>query len=108
MADPYNLSRFVNAQADDYETALDEISNGQKQSHWMWYIFPQFHGLGFSPSSRLYAIKSAAEAEAYLSHPILGTRLLQCAEAVLQVEGRTTFEIFGSPDDMKFWKRHAG
>ena len=101
MADPHNLSRFLNAQEDDYETAFNEIRSGQKLSHWMWYIFPQIDGLGFSPTSRLYAIKSTAEAEAYLSHPILGTRLLQCAEAALQVEGRTAFEIFGSPDDMK-------
>lgn len=99
--DPFNLSRFVEAQEDDYDVALAEIRNGRKQSHWMWYIFPQFDGLGFSPTSRLYSIKSAAEAEAYLSHPILGARLLQCAEAVLQIEGRTAFEIFGSPDDSK-------
>jgi uncharacterized protein (DUF1810 family) len=67
----------------------------------MWYVFPQFDGLGFSPTSRLYAIKSVAEAEAYLAHPVLGPRLLECAEAALVVEGRSAFEVFGSPDDLK-------
>jgi uncharacterized protein (DUF1810 family) len=99
--DPYDLRRFVEAQAANYEHALAEIRSGQKRSHWMWYIFPQFEGLGFSPTSRRYAIKSVAEAEAYLGHPILGPRLVECAMAVLGVEGRTAFEIFGSPDDMK-------
>ncbi len=99
--DPYNLSRFVQAQADDYEQALTEIRRGRKHSHWMWYIFPQFDGLGFSSTSRWYSIKSVAEAEAYLRHPVLGLRLVECAEAVLGVEGRSAFEIFGSPDDMK-------
>src|SRR4051794_27855200 len=82
--DPHNLNRFVQAQADDYEQALSEIQSGQKQSHWMWYIFPQFIGLGSSSTSRLYAIKSLAEARAYLAHPILGPRLLECAAAVLR------------------------
>jgi uncharacterized protein (DUF1810 family) len=99
--DPHNLSRFVQAQADDYAQALTEIRSGRKRSHWMWYILPQFDGLGFSSTSRRYAIKSVAEAEAYLSHPVLGPRLIECALAVLGVEGRSAFEIFGSPDDMK-------
>jgi len=99
--DPHNLGRFVQAQADDYEQALNEIRSGRKHSHWMWYIFPQFDGLGFSSTSRRYSIKSVAEAEAYLSHPVLGLRLLECAEAVLAVEGRSAFEILGSPDDLK-------
>jgi uncharacterized protein (DUF1810 family) len=99
--DPYKLSRFVQAQADDYERALAELRSGRKHSHWMWYIFPQFDGLGFSSTSRRYSIKSVAEAEAYLSHPVLGPRLLECAEAVLDFEGRSAFEIFGSPDDLK-------
>jgi uncharacterized protein (DUF1810 family) len=99
--DPHNLSRFVQAQENDYNQALSEIRGGRKQSHWMWYIFPQFDGLGFSSTSRRYSIKSLAEAEAYLSHPVLGPRLIECAEAVLGVEGRSAFEIFGSPDDMK-------
>src|SRR5205085_48435 len=71
------------------------------RSHWMWYIFPQFDGLGFSPTARLYAIKSRAEAEAYLSHPILGPRLQESAEAALRVEARSALEVFGSPDDLK-------
>lgn len=99
--DPHDLNRFVQAQAGDYERALAEIRNGRKRSHWMWYIFPQFDGLGFSPTSKRYAIKSVAEAKAYLAHPVLGPRLRECAEAVLGVEGRSAFEIFGSPDDMK-------
>ena len=100
-ADPHDLSRFVQAQAADYARALDEIRSGRKRSHWMWYIFPQFAGLGSSPTSRRYAIKSLAEAEAYLRHPVLGPRLRACAEAVLAVEGRSASEIFGTPDDMK-------
>jgi uncharacterized protein (DUF1810 family) len=101
VSDPYDLQRFVQAQNTDYEQALLEITRGQKRSHWMWYIFPQFDGLGFSSTSRLYAIKSQAEAAAYLAHPILGPRLNECAEAALRVEGRSAREIFGSPDDMK-------
>ena len=98
---PHDLNRFVQAQADDYEQALAEIRSGRKQSHWMWYIFPQFDGLGFSSTSKRYAIKSLAEARAYLDHPVLGPRLLECAEAVLGVEGRSALEIFGSPDNLK-------
>ena len=99
--DQYDLHRFVEAQEDDYAQALAEIKSGRKQSHWMWYIFPQFDGLGFSSMSRRYSIKSVAEAKAYLAHPILGPRLLECCEAALSVEGRSAFEVFGSPDDMK-------
>ena len=100
-ADPHNLSRFAEAQEDDYATALAEIRDGQKVSHWMWYIFPQFDGLGFSSTSRHFAIKSLDEARAYLNHPILGPRLMECAEAALAVEDKSALEIFGSPDDMK-------
>ena len=99
--DPFKLNRFVQAQERDYERALTEIRSGRKVSHWMWYIFPQFDGLGFSPTSRWYSIKSLAEAEAYLGHPVLGPRLVECAEAALGAEGRSAFEIFGSPDEMK-------
>jgi uncharacterized protein (DUF1810 family) len=99
--DPYDLSRFVRAQEDDYPQALGEITAGRKRSHWMWYIFPQLDGLAFSSTSRLYSIKSIEEAKAYLRHPVLGPRLLECAEAVLRVEGRSATEIFGSPDDLK-------
>jgi uncharacterized protein (DUF1810 family) len=99
--EPYNLTRFVQAQEADYDQALTEIRAGMKRSHWMWYVFPQFVGLGSSPTSRNYAIKSREEAKAYLAHPILGPRLIECAEAALQIEGRSALQIFGSPDDMK-------
>ena len=99
--DPYDLDRFVQAQAEDYEPALAEIRSGRKRSHWMWYIFPQFDGLGFSPTSKHYAIKSLAEAKAYLEHPLLGPRLVECATAALEVEGKSAHAIFGSPDDLK-------
>ncbi|HEY8504495.1 MAG TPA: DUF1810 domain-containing protein [Gemmataceae bacterium] len=99
--DPYDLGRFVEAQAGVYERALAEIKSGRKRSHWMWFIFPQVEGLGFSATSRRYAIRSLAEAEAYLAYPVLGPRLVECAEAALGVEGRSASEIFGSPDDLK-------
>jgi uncharacterized protein (DUF1810 family) len=99
--DPYDLNRFVQAQEGDYEQALAEIGSGRKRTHWMWYIFPQLDGLAFSSTSKFYAIKSLDEARAYLAHPILGPRLLACAEAALRVEGRSAKEIFGSPDDLK-------
>lgn len=99
--DPHDLDRFVSAQAEDFERAIVEIKAGRKQSHWMWYIFPQIEGLGFSPMARRYAITSLDEARAYLEHPVLGSRLLTSAEAALSVEVRSAFEIFGSPDDMK-------
>ena len=99
--DPYDLARFVEAQEDSYKQALSEIRGGRKQSHWMWFIFPQFAGLGVSSMSERYAVKSVAEAEAYLAHPVLGPRLLECSEAVLRLEGLAAVKIFGSPDDMK-------
>jgi len=100
-SDPYDLDRFVRAQEGDYARALAELRGGRKQSHWMWYIFPQFAGLGFSPTSIRYAIKSKAEAAAFLAHPVLGPRLDECARAVLAVAGRSAHDIFGSPDDLK-------
>jgi uncharacterized protein (DUF1810 family) len=100
-SDPFNLERFVQAQDDDYVQALSEIRGGRKYSHWMWYIFPQLDGLGYSPTARHFAIKSRAEAEAYLKHPLLGARLLECAAAVLRIEKRSAFDIFGTPDDLK-------
>src|SRR5512137_249298 len=100
-ADPYDLSRFVHAQEHDFERALAELQRGQKRTHWMWYIFPQLDGLGFSATAKHYAIKSVEEAQAYLAHPILGPRLRECAEAVLRIEGRSATAIFGSPDDWK-------
>jgi len=101
MPDPHNLQRFIDAQEMDYPGALDEIRSGQKRSHWMWYIFPQFDGLGFSPTSIHYAIKSRAEAVAYLDHPVLGRRLRECVDVLLAASGRTARQIFGSPDDLK-------
>ena len=99
--DPYDLARFVRAQEAVYDQAMSEIRSGRKRSHWMWYIFPQFDGLGFSSTTRHYAIKSVAEAEAYLRHPVLGPRLLESFQAALAVEGRSAVDVFGSPDDMK-------
>jgi len=100
-ADPYDLARFVRAQERDYEKALSEIRDGRKRSHWMWYIFPQFDGLGVSSTSIHYAIKSVGEAEAYLRHPVLGPRLLEIAQAAVDVEERSALAVFGTPDDMK-------
>jgi uncharacterized protein (DUF1810 family) len=100
--DPYNLNRFMRAQEVIYKNILEELRNGQKISHWMWFIFPQIDGLGHSETTRYYSIKSEAEARQYLNHPILGARLLQCAETVLAIDGKTASEIFESPDDMKF------
>jgi uncharacterized protein (DUF1810 family) len=101
--DPYDLERFVRAQVGVYETALAEIQAGRKRSHWMWFIFPQFAGLGKSPTSQHYAIRSRAEAKAYLAHPLLGARLCACCEAAVAVavSGRSARDIFGSPDDVK-------
>ena len=99
--DPHALQRFVDAQRGIYAQAEQELRDGRKESHWMWYIFPQIDGLGFSSLSKRYSIKSLAEARAYLAHPVLGPRLLECAEAVVSLEGRSATEVFGSPDDMK-------
>jgi len=100
-SDPFDLNRFVRAQQQLYADALEEIRNGRKRSHWMWFIFPQYHGLGTSALSQLYAIKSLEEARAYLAHPVLGPRLIECAEAALAVAGKSAQAIFGSPDDKK-------
>ncbi len=99
--DPHDLKRFVDAQAGDYDRALAEIKAGRKRSHWIWYVFPQIDGLGFSSMSKRYAIKSVDEAKAYLAHPVLGPRLVEVCEAALTVEGKSAHEIFGSPDDLK-------
>jgi uncharacterized protein (DUF1810 family) len=99
-----DLERFVRAQdsGGTYQEAVAELRDGQKTSHWMWFIFPQIAGLGHSPMAQRYAISSLAEAKAYLDHPILGPRLRECTGLVLAVEGRSAYEILGSPDDMKF------
>jgi uncharacterized protein (DUF1810 family) len=96
-----DLKRFLEAQENDFATALAEIRRGRKQSHWMWYIFPQIAGLGFSSTSKFYAIKDRSEAQNYLAHPVLGERLVEISNALLEVEGKTANQIFGSPDDVK-------
>jgi len=100
--DLFNLNRFVDAQRLDYAVALDEITQGKKYSHWMWYIFPQIEGLGRSHIAQKYAISNAEEAKAYLAHPVLGLRLLECCEVLLGLgSSYTASEIFGYPDDLK-------
>ena len=101
MTNDTTLNRFIEAQTLNYADALAEIKNGKKRTHWMWYIFPQIQGLGFSEFARFYAIKDLTEAEAYLKHPILGTRLLDISRALLTLAGNDPYPIFGSPDDMK-------
>ncbi len=102
-ADPYDLRRFVDAQDADgtYRRAAAELCNGRKDSHWMWFIFPQVAGLGYSHASRIYAISSLAEARAYLAHPVLGPRLLKCAAILTGVAGRTAEQVFGEVDAVK-------
>jgi uncharacterized protein (DUF1810 family) len=100
--DPFDLRRFVDAQARIYDVALDEMKSGHKRSHWMWFVFPQLRGLGHSSTAQMYGIASLAEARAYLAHPLLGSRLRECVEAALVHSGRPLMDIFGSPDDLKF------
>ena len=102
MNDPYDLTRFVDAQHAVYSRVIEELSQGRKQSHWMWFIFPQITGLGFSEMAQRFPIGSRDEATAYLAHHILGPRLIECTRLVLAVEGRTIHDVLGSPDDMKF------
>ena len=99
--DPYNLKRFIDAQESIYPQALAELRNGRKRSHWMWFIFPQVDGLGFSAMSKYYAIQSLAEARQYLEHPLLGNRLRECAQALLALAGHSASDIFGYPDNLK-------
>jgi len=101
MSSEYNLERFIDAQEASYEIALSEITSGRKKSHWMWYIFPQVQGLGFSETSKFYAIKDIGEAKAFLEHPILGERLVRICNALLHLESDNAHNIFGSPDDLK-------
>ena len=100
--DPFDLQRFVEAQAAVYERVRAELKNGRKQSHWMWFIFPQIAGLGHSAMAQRYAISSLDNAKAYLANPVLGPRLRECTSLVLQVVGKSALQILGSPDDMKF------
>ncbi|MCP3399516.1 MULTISPECIES: DUF1810 domain-containing protein [unclassified Bradyrhizobium] len=102
MTDPFDLERFIRAQDPVFRAVQGELARGRKQSHWMWFVFPQIEGLGLSAMSQRYAIASRAEAEAYLAHPVLGSRLIECTRLVLAVEGRTINAILGAPDDAKF------
>lgn len=95
------LTRFIDAQVGEYEQALAEIKQGRKRSHWMWYIFPQLNGLGFSDMARVYGIRDRAEAAAYLAHPVLGPRLVEISQALLAIEGSSASQVMGSPDDLK-------
>jgi len=102
MGDPFDLQRFVDAQAALYPQVLAELRVARKATHWMWFVFPQLAGLGSSAMARRYAISSLGEAQAYLAHPVLGLRLRECSELVLQAGQRDIHRIFGSPDDLKF------
>ena len=100
--DPFNLERFVAAQASLFETVLAELKTGRKQTHWMWFVFPQLRGLGRSSTAQFYGISSLTEARAYLAHPVLGSRLELCTNTVNGIVRSSLHSIFGSPDDMKF------
>jgi uncharacterized protein (DUF1810 family) len=100
--DPYHLQRFIEAQNPVYPQVCAELRSGQKQSHWMWFIFPQLRGLGHTQMAIKFGIASREEAEAYLQHPLLGPRLRECTRLATEVEGRSIHEILGSPDDLKF------
>ena len=102
MPQAFDLDRFVRAQDGVIEQVRSELSEGRKRSHWMWFVFPQLNGLGHSAMARQYAVASLEEARAYLKHPILGLRLVECSALVNQVKGRSINQIFGSPDDLKF------
>ena len=101
MSDPYDLSRFVDAQERVYDDAVGELRAGRKTSHWMWFVFPQIAGLGRSPTAQRYAISSLGEAEAYLAHPVLGERLRECARVLTELEGRSAEQVFGGLDALK-------
>jgi uncharacterized protein (DUF1810 family) len=101
MSKENNLERFLSAQERSYETALAEIKSGRKQSHWMWYIFPQIQGLGFSETSKFYAIKDLEEAKEFLAHPVLGQRLISICNDLLKLHDNNANKIFGTPDDLK-------
>ena len=102
MADPFNLERFVSAQAAVYPRVVEELQAGEKRSHWIWFIFPQMKGLGHSAQSEYYGIGSLEEAAAYARHPLLGPRLVECTQLINQIEGLAIRDILGPPDDLKF------
>ncbi len=99
--DPFDLARFVHAQAGVYDRALAEVRAGRKQSHWMWFVFPQLAGLGSSAMAHQYAIQNEAEARAYLQHPVLGPRLKEISQAACDLDHGSALDVFGSPDDLK-------
>lgn len=99
--DHYNLGRFVEAQKSCYDRVLKELKAGRKQSHWMWFVYPQLQRLGSSATAKRYAISGPEEAKAYLEHPVLGDRLKECARLLLEIDSKSAFDIFGSPDDLK-------
>ena len=100
-ADPFDLQRFVDAQDRIYDTVLDELRDGRKRGHWIWFVFPQLQGLGRSPTAMHYGISSLDEARAYLAHDVLGPRLRECAGLVGRIDGRTADDVFGWPDNLK-------
>lgn len=100
-ADPFDLQRFVDAQDRVYDAVIQELRNGDKRSHWIWFVFPQLRGLGHSPTAVHFGISSIGEARAYLAHGLLGPRLRECARLVTQIDGRSASDIFGFPDDLK-------
>ena len=102
MSDPYNLARFVDAQDGNYGQVVQELGSGRKSSHWIWYIFPQIAGLGFTATSRRYGITSLDEARAYLAHPLLGPRLIECINLMLSHEDLGAGQILGGMDAVKF------
>ena len=102
MNDPYDLQRFVDAQDGVFEQACDELREGHKSSHWMWFVFPQLRDLGRSAMAIKFGIASREEARAYLAHPLLGPRLKECTQLATRIDGRSAHEVFGSPDDLKF------
>src|SRR5579863_10528228 len=102
MNDPYDLQRFVDAQDPLFDEVCAELRAGCKESHWMWFVFPQLRGLGHSGMASHYGIASLDQARAYLAHPVLGPRLKECTQLACQIEGRSIGQIFGAPDDLKF------
>jgi uncharacterized protein (DUF1810 family) len=102
MVDHFDPDRFVRAQGPVYPQVIEELREGRKRCHWMWFVFPQIAGLGHSPTAQFYTLSSLAEAKAYLDHALLGDRLRECTSLVLAIEGRTANAVFGSPDDLKF------
>jgi len=101
MIDKFNLNRFIDAQTNTYESALNEIKKGKKSSHWIWYIFPQIQGLGFSSTTQKYSITCIEEAEMYFNHPVLGSRLIQITTIFLTIQDKSAYEILGDPDYLK-------